>query len=420
MNIYDVDLKKLISYGLLQDNHMQQLCDSVNLELRSLMNDSKFAKSSYDVDNASENILQHIAWQLNSELFFVGKTLADKRKLVKEAIRLHRKKGTKYAVEHAIQLILPNAKVEEWFEYSGEPYHFRVINTEKRSLREILTVISLINIMKSLRSWIDNNFEAEDKGLIDLNLLFNFDTFMTASYKPNYYNSGDFITIGINTEWEASKDEQVIWIDNSNDILPEEFNSQTFFENYLEDNNLSYQTYNNYMIAEALYYPTIGYYLIQPFPTLNNIYLKTHFSNGNGLTYEDSPIWKDLLEEENLTQEEKETYFNELDTLTTEQIATWYIAVKTVKRFIESNNITQSAFNSYATSHPPQTITGRETAEQLKILRAKQAVNYYLAELDSWLLVEDEYIVEKTENATAIKDFCTKYLNLYKEAYLNE
>lgn len=419
MNIYDVDLKKLISYGLLQDNHMQQLCDSVNLELRSLMNDSKFAKSSYDVDNASENILQHIAWQLNSELFFVGKTLADKRKLVKEAIRLHRKKGTKYAVEHAIQLILPNAKVEEWFEYSGEPYHFRVINTEKRSLREILTVISLINIMKSLRSWIDNNFEAEDKGLIDLNLLFNFDTFMTASYKPNYYNSGDFITIGINTEWEASKDEQVIWIDNSNDILPEEFNSQTFFENYLEDNNLSYKTYNDYMIDHHWFNPNTGFYLIEPFPALNDIYLKTNFSS-NGNSYEDSPIWEDLLEEENLTQEEKETYFNELDTLTTEQIATWYIAVKTVKRFIEGNNITQSAFNSYATSHPPQTITGRETAEQLKILRAKQAVDYYLAELDSWLLVEDEYIVEKTENATAIKDFCTKYLNLYKEAYLNE
>lgn len=416
MNIYDVDLKKLISYGLLQDNHMQQLCDSVNLELRSLMNDSKFAQSSYDVDNASENILQHIAWQLNSELFFVGKTLSDKRKLVKEAIRLHRKKGTKYAVEHAIQLILPNVKVKEWFEYNGEPYHFRVINIEKRSLREILTVISLINIMKSLRSWIDNNFEAEDEGLIDLNLLFNFSTTMLGKYKPNYCNSGDFIIIGINTAWESSKDEQVIWIDNSNDIPA--FNSQIFFENYLEDNNLSYQTYNNYMIAEAWFNPITGFYLIEPFPTLNNLFLKTNFSNGN--SYEDSPIWEDLLEEENLTQEEKETYFNELNTLTTEQIATWYIAVKTVKRFIESNNITQSAFNSYANSYTPPVVVGNITAERLKKLKGNSAVQHFLTLLDSWLLIEDEYIVEKTENATAIKDFCTKYLNLYKEAYLNE
>ncbi len=416
MNIYDIDLTKLVSQSLLEDEKMKQICEVVNTELQQMMTTTKWAKASYDIDNASEAVLQHIAWQLNSELFFIGKTLEEKKRLVKEAIQLHRRKGTKYAVEHSIQLIIPNAKVEEWFEYSGEPYHFRVINTEKRSLREILTVISLINIMKSLRSWIDNNFEAEDEGLIDLNLLFNFSTTMLGKYKPNYCNSGDFIIIGINTAWESSKDEQVIWIDNSNDIPA--FNSQTFFENYLEDNNLSYQTYNNYMIAEAWFNPITGFYLIEPFPTLNNLFLKTNFSNGN--SYEDSPIWEDLLEEENLTQEEKETYFNELNTLTTEQIATWYIAVKTVKRFIESNNITQSAFNSYADSYSPSTIVGNLTAEKLKNIKANMAIKHYLDELDSWLLIEDEYITEKTENANAIRDLCKKYLNLYKDKYLNE
>lgn len=417
MNIYDIDLTKLVSKSFLEDKKAKQVCEVVNTELQQIMTTTKWAKASYDVDNASEAVLEHIAWQLNSELFFLGATLEEKKRLVKEAVKLHRYKGTKYAVEHSIQLIIPNAKVEEWFEYdTTKPYYFRVVNAEKRSLREILTVISLINIMKSLRSWLDNNFEAEDKGLIDLNLLFNFDTFMTASYKPNYYNSGDFVTIGINTAWESSKDEQVIWIDNSNDIPA--FSSQTFFENYLENNNLSYKTYNNYMIAQAWFNPTMGYYLIQPFPTLNNIYLNTNFSSNDD--YENYPIWDSLLSESNLTEEEKTSYLEELDELTTEQIATWYVAIKNVKRFIEGNNITISAFNSYANSHPPQTVTGRETAEQLKILRAMQAVNHYLNELDSWLLVEDEYITEKTENANAIKDFCTKYLNLYKEAYLNE
>lgn len=416
MNIHNVDLVKLMPQNFLADDKAKKICEAINTELQILAVNTKFAEASYDVDNATSAVLEHIAWQLNSELFFLGATLEEKKRLVKEAIQLHRRKGTKYAVEHAIQLIFPNAKVEEWFEYGGNPYYFRVINTERRSLREILTIISLINIMKSLRSWLDNKFEAEDEGLIDLNLLFNFSTTMLGKYKPNYCNSGDFIIIGINTAWESSKDEQVIWIDNSNDIPA--FNSQTFFENYLEDNNLSYQTYNNYMITEAWFNPNTGFYLIEPFPTLNNLFLKTNFSNGN--SYEDSPIWEDLLEEENLTQEEKETYFNELDTLTTEQIATWYIAVKTVKRFIESNNITQSAFNSYANSYTPPVVVGNITAEKLKKLKGNSAVRHFSTLLDSWLLIEDEYIVEKTENATAIKDFCTKYLNLYKEAYLNE
>lgn len=415
MNIYDIDLTKLVSQSLLEDEKMKQICEVVNTELQQMMTTTEWAKASYDIDNASEAVLQHIAWQLNSELFFIGKTLEEKKRLVKEAISLHRKKGTKYAVEHSIQLIIPNAKVKEWFEYSGEPYHFRVINTEKRSLREILTVISLINIMKSLRSWIDNNLEAEDEGLIDLNLLLYFDTFMTSKYKPNYVNSGDFITIGINTEWEASKDEQVIWIDNSNDILPEEFNSQTFFENYLEENNLTYQSYDTYMISQAWYNPTTDYYLIQPFPTLNNIYLNTNFSSNND--FENFPVWDSLLDEEDLTQEEKATYLSELNTLTTEQIATWYVAIRTVKRFIESNSITYTAFKTWANNYTPVVTTGSTITNEMRAIRA---VWHYSDLLDSYLLVEDEYITEKTENATAIRDLCIKYLNLYKDKYLNE
>lgn len=418
MNIYDIDLKKLVTNSFLEDEKARQICEVVNKELQKVLNKTKFAEASYDVDNATSAVLEHIAWQLNSELFFLGATLEEKKRLVKEAISLHRKKGTKYAVEHSIQLIIPNAKVEEWFEYSGEPYHFRVINTEKRSLREILTVISLINIMKSLRSWIDNNFEAEDEGLIDLNLLLYFDTFMISKYKPNYVNSGDFITIGINTEWEASKDEQVIWIDNSNDILPEEFNSQTFFENYLEENNLTYQSYDTYMISQAWYYPTTDYYLIQPFPTLNNIYLDTNFSSNND--FENFPVWDSLLDEEDLTQEEKATYLSELNTLTTEQIATWYVAIKTVKRFIESNSITYTAFTSYANSYQLTVIVANATNETIKRMKADYTIQHYVNILSSWLLVEDEYITEKTENATAIRDLCIKYLNLYKDKYLNE
>ena len=337
MNIYDIDLTKLVSQGFLEDEKMRQVCEVVNTELQQMMMTTKWAKASYDVDNANKAILEHIAWQLNSELFFIGATLEEKKRLVKEAIQLHRRKGTKYAVEHAIQLIFPNAKVEEWFEYGGNPYYFRVINTERRSLREILTIISLINIMKSLRSWLDNQFEALDEGLIDLNLLFNFDTFMTASYKPNYVNSGDFITTGINTAWEVTKETQVIWIDNSNDVLPEEFSSQTFFENYLEDNNLSYSTYNSYMILQAWFDPSSDFYVVEPFPTLNDIYINTYFSN---LT--------NLLDEEDLTEEEKATYTGELTSLTDDTVATWYIAVRTVKRFIENNSITYTAFKTWA------------------------------------------------------------------------
>lgn len=35
--------------------------------------------------------------------------------------------GTKYAVEKALGAVYPGTKVEEWFEYGGDPYKFRVV-----------------------------------------------------------------------------------------------------------------------------------------------------------------------------------------------------------------------------------------------------------------------------------------------------
>lgn len=209
MNILNADLTKLTSQSLLEDEKAKQICEVINTELQSLMTNIKFAESAYDVDNATEAVLEHIAWQLNSELFFLGSTLEEKKRLVKEAVKLHRKKGTKYAVEHAIQLMFPNANVTEWFEYNGNPYYFKVNNVEARPLKEILTLCSIINIFKSLRSWIENNFTAIDEALIDLNLLLDLDLLMTAIYDLNYHNNIKFIYTGIITHWEINNEQSI-------------------------------------------------------------------------------------------------------------------------------------------------------------------------------------------------------------------
>lgn len=239
MNIYDIDLTKLVSQSLLEDEKMKQICEVVNTELQQMMTTTEWAKASYDIDNASEAVLQHIAWQLNSELFFLGATLEEKKRLVKEAVRLHRYKGTKYAVEHSIQMIVPNAKVEEWFEYDiNKPYYFRVLNVERRTLREVLTIISLINIMKSLRSWIDNEFTAIDEGLIDLNLLLDMDILMTSKHNLDYIRGMSFLYPTVYNESEIINSEEVLYNELDLEI------ARDLLQQFLTDNNLSQESFN--------------------------------------------------------------------------------------------------------------------------------------------------------------------------------
>lgn len=238
MNIFNADLTKLVSQSFLEDEKAKQICEVINTELQSLMANVHFAESAYDIDNATEAVLEHIAWQLNSELFFLGSTLEEKKRLVKEAIKLHRRKGTKYAVEHAIQLIIPTATVSEWFEYDGNPYHFRVLNADRRTLKEILIIISLINIMKSLRSWIDNEFIAIDEGLIDLNLLLDMDILMTSKHDLDYIRGMSFLYPTVYNEFEIIDSEEVLYNELNLEI------AKDLLQQFLTDNNLSQESFN--------------------------------------------------------------------------------------------------------------------------------------------------------------------------------
>ena len=67
--------------------------------------------------------------------------------------------GTKAAVELAINSLYEEASVAEWFEYDGDPYHFRVIIHSDETIADstkLLTVISKIIYYKNLRSTLDD------------------------------------------------------------------------------------------------------------------------------------------------------------------------------------------------------------------------------------------------------------------------
>ena len=71
---------------------------------------------------------------------------------------MHRKLGTKAAVETAISAVYPNTRVREWWEYGGEPYHFMIMldaTFENVDADKHQRVIDKIDCYKNLRSVLD-------------------------------------------------------------------------------------------------------------------------------------------------------------------------------------------------------------------------------------------------------------------------
>lgn len=109
------------------------------------------------IDSLNEQLIDYLAVQMHVDEYDDTADLDIKRQQVKQSFLLHRLKGTKYAVQKAVSTVYQSAKVEEWPEYSGEPYHFRVtgITAPMNKTKTINKLVRLINAYKNTRSWLD-------------------------------------------------------------------------------------------------------------------------------------------------------------------------------------------------------------------------------------------------------------------------
>lgn len=87
----------------------------------------------YIIDHVHASALPHLAWQFHI-MGYEGWTLAEtetqKRTLLKQALNLHRFKGTPWAIETALASVGLLGTVVEWFDYApteGDPGHFKVV-----------------------------------------------------------------------------------------------------------------------------------------------------------------------------------------------------------------------------------------------------------------------------------------------------
>jgi phage tail P2-like protein len=109
------------------------------------------------VDDLGHAELDELAWELNIDWYNHEMSIEAKRLTIKAAPRIQERRGTKWAVEAAIGAVYPRSTVEEWWEYGGEPFHFRVILDISRGhdLPDIPQIKREIEMYKRLSTRLD-------------------------------------------------------------------------------------------------------------------------------------------------------------------------------------------------------------------------------------------------------------------------
>lgn len=139
----------------LEDEKVVAITSAVDELLISIDNERKQIELYNRLDELPAEVLNLLAWQYHVDFFKYDMTNDVKRKLIRQSIAWHRFKGTPTAVEEMVTAIYETAEVEEWYQYDGEPFHFRVniigeAVTDEDTLRKLKEAVYAVKNVRSI------------------------------------------------------------------------------------------------------------------------------------------------------------------------------------------------------------------------------------------------------------------------------
>ena len=108
-----------------------------------------------NVDKMPEWRLDEMAWEYNIPYDF-NAGITQKREWVRKAIPMYRILGTKEAIKQYLEGYFGEIEVEENWQYSGDPFHFRVTVGGEWTPETEAWATEAVNRVKSLRSVLDD------------------------------------------------------------------------------------------------------------------------------------------------------------------------------------------------------------------------------------------------------------------------
>lgn len=155
MKFENLESIKLLPQFMQKDKFNQSLCRLIDFYFKDM---SLLAvKQSYwnVLDRLSDTELDRIAYELNIDWYDSNADKKQKIETIKLSTSIFEKRGTKWAVENALQVIFGNGKVIEWFEYGGNPYHFKIEISTQTTQENLEKFYNLIDLIKNTRSHLE-------------------------------------------------------------------------------------------------------------------------------------------------------------------------------------------------------------------------------------------------------------------------
>lgn len=109
------------------------------------------------IEKLPEELLDQLAHDFGVSWWDNDWSLEQKQATFRESWHVRRHLGTKYAVELALSTSFGSGKVEEWFEYDGEPNHYRIFDVDIRQVNDnIRTFLQILEVVSRKSAVLDS------------------------------------------------------------------------------------------------------------------------------------------------------------------------------------------------------------------------------------------------------------------------
>lgn len=208
MKLNTVDLSRLIPSFMQDDENFKALIYAINDEFKLLYSQTQMISLYKNLDLLPESILDELAEQFSITEYNKAYSPTIKRNLIRNCLATHKRRGTVASVEDVCAKIFGDALIEEWFEYGGEPYHFKVytenLNVSDTMIADFKRVISET---KNIRSHLDELVVSAINSLdlyVGMKLSFSDDFFIESEPYDNvnvafYIEDGELVCSNVFT-----------------------------------------------------------------------------------------------------------------------------------------------------------------------------------------------------------------------------
>lgn len=148
------NLMRVLPTPLDRDSGMHELGQTTAEALVKLWLNLHMPRLYTRIDELPESLLDILAKDFKVDWYNYNHSIETKRNVIKDSFFIHRHLGTKAAFARALSDVYPNSTAQEWYEYGGNPFYFRII-VDAAKQREPIVLTDLhrtIDLYKPMRA----------------------------------------------------------------------------------------------------------------------------------------------------------------------------------------------------------------------------------------------------------------------------